>query len=152
MFAADLHDLMYNDISKIAEYVEISVPDSTDGCDETTRVCVINQQQVNQVNNHVNHIHVHAPLSSQCAEDTLESGHAVVKNKSVTSSHEIKTYNNLQFTQNRKLIFDSKVVPIKPDDRSALQKQVSVVHTQLSRQRSASIMKAVQSTEVSAST
>jgi hypothetical protein len=122
VFAADLKVIMNSDISKIADNVEISVPDSTDDRDETRiSFSSVTHQQVNQVNHHVNHIHVHVPSVPQSSDETPES--ACARNKIdpfVSSSpHQIKLHNS-QFTQNRKLIFDSKVVPIKPDDRGAL--------------------------------
>ena len=112
MFAADLSAILNSDISEIAENVEIPVPDSTDDCDETriNYTSIVSHQHVNQVNHHVNHIHLHGPSSPQPSEDSLES--VCAKNR--RGHPELK-----QLAQTRKLIFDSKVVPIKPDDRSA---------------------------------
>ena len=125
MITADLQTILNGgDISKIAEDVVISIPDSTDDSDSDIKFRnVYSHHQVNQVNHHVNHIHVHVPSSAQSCDDMLESAPNRTKSGQCVNlpSNEIKLHNS-SLTQNRKLIFDSKVVPIKPDDRTAFQK------------------------------
>ena len=98
-FAADLSAILNNDISDIAENVEIPVPDSTDDFDEPRikySSSVVSHQQVNH-----HHIHVHVPPTSQSSEDTFESMCARGK----SGQHEIRP-----LMQTRKLIFDSSTV------------------------------------------
>lgn len=118
--SADLSAILGNDISSIAEDIEIPVADSTaddfdqleDSVCRSVKSVVNHHQQVHQVNQQVNHIHVHVPLTSQFVEN---------KEKRVIQSSSLPRQINLfnsKIHQN-KLLFDSKVVPIKPNDRSA---------------------------------
>lgn len=118
--SADLSEILGNDISNIAEDIEIPVPDSTaddydqledSGCRGVKSV-VNHHQQVHQVNQQVNHIHVHVPPTSQFVQNTEKR---VIQQPSLP--RQVNLFNS-KMNQN-KLLFDSKVVPIKSNDRSA---------------------------------
>ncbi len=122
---------MNNEVSEIVEDIEIPANDDDDGEDEDTKRLQItyNQNHVNHVNhvsqvnqqvNQVNNVnfHVHVPLSPDLAEKAItlmpDQKHIV---HPVTLPRQINIFNS-KFGSNKKLICDSKVVPIKPNDRS----------------------------------
>lgn len=110
---------MNNEVCEIAEDIEIPVSDDSDN---SGKVQFTYQKQVNnqQINNQINHqhIHVHVPASPEPIDDlfnlTSNRKHVV---QPLTVPRQLNVLNS-KFGQNKTLICDSKVVPIKPNDRS----------------------------------
>lgn len=113
---------MNNEVSKIAEDIEIPASDDTDGLSSPMQITY--RQNYSQVQNQhvkqVNHFHVHVPASPETSNDQQLLNFAPDPNlftsQPFTFSRQMNVLSS-KINSNKKLICDSKVVPIRSNDR-----------------------------------
>lgn len=127
---------MNNEVSKIAEDIEIPASDDADGLSSPMQITY--RQNYNQVQNQhvkqVNHFHVHVPATPETSNDQQLLNFAPDPNLFASQPFTFTRQMNVlssKMNANKKLICDSKVVPIRTNDR--ITKKAAISSTSLGR-------------------
>lgn len=123
-FLADLNAIMNDEVSKIAEDIEIPASDDADGCSSPMQITYrhYNKQVQNQRVKQVNHFHVHVPASPETSNDQQLLNFApdpdLFTAQPFTFPSQMNVFSS-KLNSNKRLICDSKVVPIRTNDQAS---------------------------------